>query len=116
MADYKTVVLNGDEICVELPERHCCLRNLGSEMIYASVRPGIAPDTDGVLGTPPGATDTLYDICGSVYLKGTGKVQLVGSDYNSICLGNRAAVRGGSGGSENPGADVTESDIDKMFV
>lgn len=46
MADYKTITLTGDEVAVELSGRHCQIRNLGSEMIYASVNPGIIPDAD----------------------------------------------------------------------
>ncbi len=87
MADYKTVVLTGEEVCVTLAGFHCHLRNLGEGMIYASTRPGIVPDADGVLGVPAGAVDTLHDTCGKVYLKGNGKVQLVGSDYADGCLG-----------------------------
>ncbi len=87
MADYKTVVLTGEEVCVTLAGFHCHLRNLSESMIYASTRPGIVPDADGVLGVPAGAVDTLHDTCGKVYLKGSGKVQLVGSDYADGCLG-----------------------------
>ncbi len=89
MADYKTVVLTGEEVCVTLSGFHCHLRNLGESMIYASTRSGIVPDADGVLGVPAGAVDMLYDTCGTVYLKGNGKVQLVGSDYADGCLGGK---------------------------
>ncbi len=117
MADYKTVVLTGEEVCVTLSGFHCHLRNLSESMIYASTRPGIVPDADGVLGVPPGACDTLCDVRGMVYLKGSGKVQLMSNDYSVSCFGNMVSGgSGNSGGSENPGGNVTESDIDEMFT
>ncbi len=105
VAYIKTVSLNGEELCVALPGRNCCIRNLGSEMIYASVRPGIVPEADGVLGVPAGAVDTLYDTCGTVCLKGNGKAQLVGSDYDRGCLGGS---EGSSDACTDIGADIVK--------
>lgn len=89
MADIniKTVTLNGGEVEVNLTRRNCHIRNLGTEMIYASLKPGIVPDADGVLGVPAGAVDVLHDTDGKVYVKGNGKVQLVGSDFADGILG-----------------------------
>ncbi len=92
MADIKTVVLNNEETRVDLGRRNCHIRNMGSETIYASVQPGIIPDADGVLSVLAGAVDTLVNTDGHVYLKGTGKVQLVGSDFADGILGGLAGA------------------------
>ncbi len=119
MADIKTVTLNGSEVCVKIPGGNCCIRNLGSSVVFASVRKGIKPDADGVLGIPALMSDMLCDTCGEFYLKGSGKVQIVGTDYADICLGNFAASGGSSGGSgsgsEGSGGDVTTGEIDDLF-
>ncbi len=112
MDNIKTVALGGSEIGVDIAGRNCCIRNLGSGVVYAAVRKNIKPDADGVLGVPAMMSDMLHDTCGTVYLKGSGKVQIVGTDYSDICLGNFAAASGGSDGS---GSDVTTGDIDDLF-
>lgn len=116
MSDIKTVALNGNELCVKLSGRNCHMLNLGSETIYACVHAGIVPDADGVLGVPAGAAVTLHDTCGTVYLKGIGKIRLAGDDYNVNCFGSACSGgSGSSGGSEDPAENVTSGDIDGMF-
>ena len=93
----KTIVLTDEEIRVEYSGGcNAWLRNDGTATVYASGAPGITAGADGTVSIPAGKGAVIYGANGSVYLKGTGSVQLVGSDY-SECPFYDSAASGGSG-------------------
>ncbi len=98
MSSIKTVKLSGEEIKVEgLDGQNTVIRNLGSSAVYASGSPGIAADADGVAEITAGEGVVLYDTRGTVYLSGTGKVQLTGSDYSTVNFKVPSSADGGGG-------------------
>ena len=102
----KTIVLTGEEIKVEYSGGcNAWLRNDGTATIYASGAPGISAGADGTVSIPAGKGAVIYGANGSVYLKGTGSVQLVGSDY-SECPFYDSAASGGSGADEQARAAI----------
>ena len=103
MSDFKTVVLSGSELKVDkLGGKNTVIVNFGSAELYASAYPGIVPDGDSVAAIPAGGAVNLRDTYGTVYLLGTGKVQLMGTDYKTVNVGLTIGSSGGdiSGGSE----------------
>lgn len=100
MSSIKTVALSGAEVKVEgLGGQNTNILNLGSAPIYASSTPRIVPDADGVAEIPAGGGVVLYDTRGTVYLYGTGRAQLTGSDYNTANFKVPSSPGGGGGGS-----------------
>lgn len=99
MANIRTIALNGAEIKVEIAGQNCAVRNDGTETVYASRRTGIIAGADGVLAVPAGQSAVLRDTCGTLYLLGTGSVQLVGADYDSLPF-KTVSASGGSGADE----------------
>ena len=96
----KTVALSGTEIRVDYSGgTNAWLRNDGTDVIYASAAPGVTAGADGVVSIPVGQAAAIYGACGTVYLLGTGSVQLVGSDYTA-CPFKTSAQSGGSGADE----------------
>lgn len=111
----KTVNLYGGEIAVKLAGRHCSIRNDGSSTLYASAKSGITADADGVISVPAGQAAVLLDSEGNVFLYGTGKAQLISSDYpgNFFKPAAGGSISGGAGTaytikwtSANPGTDI----------
>ena len=93
----KTITLTGAETrAVYSGGSNAWLRNDGTDVIYAAAVPGITAGADGVVSIPAGQAAAIYGACGSVYLLGTGSVQLVGSDYTA-CPFKTSAQSGGSG-------------------
>ena len=93
----KTIVLTGEEIRADYSGgTNAWLRNDGTATVYASTAPGVTAGADGVVSIPAGQAAAIYGACGSVYLLGTGSVQLVGSDYTA-CPFKTSAQGGGSG-------------------
>ena len=102
----KTITLSGEEIKVEYSGgANAWLRNDGTAAVYASGAPGISAGADGTVSIPAGKGAVIYGANGSVYLKGTGSVQLVGSDY-SECPFYDSAASGGSGADEQARAAI----------
>ena len=96
----KTIALTGAEIRVDYGRgTNVWLRNDGTDVIYASTMPGITAGADGVVSIPAGQAAAVYGAAGTVYLLGTGSVQLVGSDYTA-CPFKTSAQAGGSGADE----------------
>ncbi len=96
----KTIPLTGGEIKVEYSGgANAWLRNDGTAAVYASASAGISAGADGVVSIPAGQAAAIYGASGTVYLLGTGSVQLVGSDYTS-CPFKTSAQSGGSGADE----------------
>ena len=96
----KTIALTGDETRVDYGGgTNVWLRNDGTDAIYASTSPGITAGADGTVSIPAGQSVGVYGANGTVYLIGTGSVQLIGSDYSTNPFRNSAAS-GGSGADE----------------
>ena len=92
----KTIALTGAEIRADYSGgTNAWLRNDGTATVYASTAPAVTPGADGVVSIPAGQAAAIYGACGSVYLLGTGSVQLVGSDYTACPF--KTAALGGSG-------------------
>ena len=93
----KTIALTGAEIRADYSGgTNAWLRNDGTATVYASTAPAVTPGADGVVSIPAGQAAAIYGACGTVYLLGTGSVQLVGSDYTA-CPFKMSAQSGGSG-------------------
>ena len=104
----KTINLAGKEIKVEYSSgANAWLRNDGADVIYASASAGISAGADGVISIPAGQSVGVYSADGTVYLLGTGSVQLIGSDYSTNPFRNSAAS-GGSGADEQARAAIGE--------
>ena len=96
----KTISLTGAELRVNYSGgTNAWLRNDGTDAIYASTTPGITAGADGTVSIPAGQSVGVYGANGTVYLKGTGSVQLIGSDYSTNPFRNSAAS-GGSGADD----------------
>ena len=105
MASEKTILLTGAEQEVKLSGQNCDIRNDSADTVYISRNPNIVPDADGVVSVPVGQAAKYYSICGSVYLLGTGKVQLCGNDYGYLVF-KCVATSSGEGG------EVTKTYVD----
>ena len=96
----KTISLTGAELRVNYSGgTNAWLRNDGTATVYASGAPGITAGADGTVSIPAGQSVGVYGANGTVYLKGTGSVQLIGSDYSTNPFRNSAAS-GGSGADD----------------
>lgn len=96
----KTISLTGEEIKAEYSGgANAWLRNDGTAVVYASGAPGITAGADGTVSIPAGQSVGFYGANGTVYLKGTGSVQLIGSDYSTNPFRNSAAS--GSSGADD---------------
>lgn len=92
----KTIALSGAEIRADYSGgTNAWLRNDGATTVYAATAPGVTAGADGVVSIPAGQAAAIYGACGSVYLLGTGSVQLVGSDYTTCPF--KTSAQGGSG-------------------
>lgn len=104
MTDIRTVSLSGAELAVtDISGANICIKNSGSETLYASAHSGVTADAPGVLPVDPGTSAILPDCKGSVYLLGRGKAVLAGGDtkFNlfSPAPGHGSGDSGGSTGS-----------------
>lgn len=103
----KTINLNGSEIKVkELGGDNTEIFNNSSGIVYASKLPNITIGGDEVIAIPAGAIDGLYGTHGTVYLLGTGSIELRGVDHKITKIRGQAMSAGGSSG-------ISESYIDE---
>ena len=103
----KTITLTGAEIrAVYSGGANAWLRNDGTDVIYAAAVPGITAGSDGVVSIPAGQSAPVYGAYGTVYLLGTGSVQLIGSDYSTNPF-KTSAQSGGSGADSVARAAIT---------
>ena len=79
----KTIALSGAEVKVTFSGGNAWLRNDGAAVVYASKTAGVTAGADGVISIPAGGSAPVYGANGTVYLLGTGSVQLIGSDYST---------------------------------
>lgn len=103
MKNITTVNLDGSELKVDgLGGQNTAILNRSGGTVYASAFPNIVPEGDNVIGIAAGERDGLYDTHGTVYLLGTGKVELRGTDY-AINFSKPSSSSSGGGGSESGG-------------
>lgn len=96
----KTIALSGAEIRADYSGgTNAWLRNDGTATVYASGAPGISAGADGTVSIPAGQSVGVYGANGTVYLMGTGSVQLIGSDYSTSPF-KASAQSGGSGADD----------------
>lgn len=78
----KTINLTGSEMKItELGGDNTEIFNNSSSIVYASKLPNITVGGDEVIAIPAGAIDGLYGTRGTVYLLGSGSVELRGVDH-----------------------------------
>lgn len=91
----KTINLTGSEVKItELGGDNTEIFNNSSNIIYASKLPNITASGDEVIAIPAGAIDGLYGTRGTVYLLGSGSVELRGVDHK-ITESRSQSVEGG---------------------
>ncbi len=91
-----TITLAGSEEKAEFSGSNAWLRNDGTDTVYAAKSAGVTAGADGVVAIPAGQSAPVYGANGTVYLLGTGSVQLIGSDYSTNPF-KTSAQSGGSG-------------------
>ena len=104
--DTKTIALTGTEVKAEFSGGNAWLRNDSTDTVYAGRSAGITAGADGVVAVPAGQSAPVYGANGTVYLLGTGSVQLIGSDYSTNPF-KTSAQSGGSGADEVARAAIT---------
>ena len=97
--NIKTINLTGSEVAVKVGGGNSEIKNNGTETIYASAASGIVAGADGVVSIPAGASVTVTDTRGTVYILGTGSVEVVGKDFVAPVFKN--AATSGGGGTED---------------
>ena len=91
-----TITLAGSEEKAEFSGGNAWLRNDGTDTVYAAKSAGVTAGADGVVAVPAGQSAPVYGANGTVFLLGTGSVQLIGSDYSTNPF-KTSAQSGGSG-------------------
>ena len=91
-----TITLAGSEEKAEFSGSNAWLRNDGTDTVYAAKSAGVTAGADGVVAVPAGQSAPVYGANGTVFLLGTGSVQLIGSDYSTNPF-KTSAQSGGSG-------------------
>ncbi|MDE6293413.1 MAG: hypothetical protein K2L88_02180, partial [Clostridiales bacterium] len=93
----KTINLTGSEKKItELGGDNTEIINNSNGVVYASKQPNIMVGKDEVIAVPAGAIDGLYGTRGTVYLLGTGIVDLRGVDHK-ITMARGQSSAGGFG-------------------
>lgn len=93
----KTINLNGSEMKItELGGDNTEIFNNGNDTIYASKLPKVTAGGDEVIAIPAGAIDGLYGTQGTIYLLGTGSVELRGVDHRITKTRGQAMAAGSS--------------------
>lgn len=97
--NIKTINLTGSEVAVKVGGGNSEIKNNGTETIYASAASGIVAGADGVVSIPAGASVTVIDTRGTIYILGTGSVEVVGKDFVAPVF--KSAATSGGGGTED---------------
>ena len=94
-----TVTLTGSEVTVEFDKNYTYfwVNNIGDSAVYASMKPDVTADKDGVITILSGtAAGTMHGYgADKLYLNGSGKVQVIGT-YSAFCP-FKVGVKGGDG-------------------
>ena len=95
-----TVTLTGSEVTVEFDKNYTYfwVNNIGDSAVYASMKPDVTADKDGVITVLSGtAAGTMHGYgADMICLNGSGKVQIIGT-YSAFCP-FRVGAKGGDGG------------------
>ena len=102
----KTIALSGAEVKVTFSGGNAWLRNDGASAVYAAKTAGVTAGADGVVSIPAGGSAPVYGANGTVFLLGSGSVQLIGSDYATNPFACDSSG-GGAGTSTNAAGIVT---------
>lgn len=103
----KTIALSGaEEKIIYSGGTNAWLRNDSMSTVYASGTPEIVAGADGVVAILAGQSAPVYGANGTVYLLGTGSVQLIGSDYASSPFKTSTSSGGSSGVDEQARAAI----------
>ena len=92
--NIKTINLTGTETAVKVGGGNAEIRNNGTVTIYAASNSGIVAGADGVVSIPAGTSVTVTDTRGTVYILGTGSVEVVGKDWVAPVFKAAAAAGG----------------------
>lgn len=96
----KTITLEGKEKMVQgLGGFNTVVHNLGVKSIYASRLPNITAEADDVAEIPAGAAKLISTTNGTVYVLGTGKVELTGQDHDGVNFRQPSRSESGGDGS-----------------
>ncbi len=103
----KTITLTGAETTVRFDRNYpyFWVRNPGDSDVYMSVKPGIAPDADGVVTVPAGGGACSGNVSqvDTLYFLGSGKVEVSPQDH-AVCPFFKA---GGKGGDVEPSGGLS---------
>lgn len=106
----KTVTLSGKELKADnLGGFNTIVHNLSDSEVYASKYPNIEAGADNVAEIPAGAAKLISTTNGTIYLIGTGKVELTGQDHDSVNFSQPSSMKSG-GGTGN----LTKEYVDKQ--
>ncbi len=106
----KTVELTGSELEVKnLGGFNTVVHNLSADAVYASKYPGVTAGADNVAEIPAGAAKLISTTNGTVYLFGTGRVELTGQDHDSVNFSVPSSRITDGGGV----SDVTQGYVDR---
>lgn len=105
MNSIKTVNLTGTEVKAEFCGRNAWLRNDAATTIYAGKSAGIVAGTDGIISVPSGGSAPVFGAEGTVYLLGTGTVQIIGNDFSTNPF-KSSAQSSGSGADDTARAAI----------
>lgn len=104
----KTVTLSGIEVEIAgLGGFNTIVHNLSDEAVYASKYPNIKAGADNVAEIPAGVAKLISTTNGTVYVLGTGKIELTGQDYEGLNCSSSSPSGVISGTS-----DVTKAYVD----
>lgn len=90
-----SITFTDGEQKLEFNGANAWLRNDGTSTIYASRDAGVTIGGNNVVSIPAGCSAPVFGANGTVYLLGSGMVQLIGNDYST----NPFNTSTGSGGS-----------------
>ena len=111
----KTITLSGAEQKVSgIGGFNAVVHNIGIETVYVSRFPNVSADADNVAMIPAGAAKLISSTNGTVYLLGTGKVEVTGQDYESVNFKLPSSGESGGGGGSTGG--VTEAFVNSKVT
>lgn len=116
MRETTTITLENSEVVIAgLTGKNTLVINNSSTPIYASGKEGVVPYADDVIEIPAGARDTVVGTYGTVYLLGSGRVELRGVDYVGFKQPSSSKSNGG-GGALNVYAEAKISAVTAIAV
>lgn len=106
----KTIILDGSKTKIDnLGDRNTLIVNNSSGTVYASATPNVEPFADNVITIKAGQRDIIPETYGTVYLLGSGSVELRGVRYVNF---NQPASQNENSSSDGTG--VSQSYVDSQ--